>query len=204
MAHARAGSRVCPASNYDPKTSGQSALTTIGTGPFKYKSYEPGVKVQLVRNPDYFIKDYRIWMASISRSSRCGRADDRPPRGAARHDRVSRIPAASGVAEGSEHLYSRGKGFYGARILFDLNLPPTNDVRVRRALNFAIDRKTIVDAVLAGEGAPIWGVSFPGRFGYAKELEVTTATIQEGRALLQERLDGLKGMGSSTTRTASS
>jgi ABC-type transport system substrate-binding protein len=175
--------------SFDPKTSGQSAQTTIGTGPFKYKSYEPGVKVQLVRNPDYFIKgmpyldgiDFSIIPDADARMTglRAGQLD------MIEFLEFQQLPA---LRKDPNIYIPEGKGFYGARILFDLNLPPTNDVRVRRALNFAIDRKTIVDAVLAGEGAPIWGgVIPPGRFGYAKELEgYYSYDPKKARALLQE------------------
>jgi ABC-type transport system substrate-binding protein len=81
-----------------------------------------------------------------------------------------------------------GKGFYGARILFDLHLPPTDDVRVRQAFNYAVDRKTIVEAVLAGEGAPMWGgIIPPDRFGFAKELQgYYSFDPKKAQALLRE------------------
>jgi peptide/nickel transport system substrate-binding protein len=174
---------------WDEKTAGQSAATTIGTGPFKYKSYEPGVKVEVVRNPDYFIKgmpyldgiDFMIIPDADARMTglRSGQLDmiefvDFQQLPALRKDPNIYIP--------------EGKGFYGARLSFDMNLPPTNDVRVRRALNYAVDRKTIVDAVLAGEGAPIWGgIIPPGRFGYAKELEgYWSYDPKKAKALLAE------------------
>lgn len=157
---------------WDEKTSGQSAQATIGTGPFRYKAYEPGVKVQVVRNPDYFIKgmpyldgiDFMIIPDAEARMTglRSGQLD------MVEYIEFQAMPA---LRKDPNIYIPEGRGFYGSRLLFDLSLPPTNDVRVRRALNYAVDRKTIVDAVLAGEGAPIWGgVVPPGRFGHATEI----------------------------------
>lgn len=174
---------------WDAKTAGRSAEATIGTGPFMYKAYEPGVKVQLVRNSNYFIKgmpyldgvDFSIIPDADARMTglRSGQLDMIEFVEFQQYQALRRDP----------HIYiPEGKGFYGARILFDLKLPPTNDVRVRQAFNYAIDRKTIVDAVLAGEGAPIWGgIIPPGRFGYAKELEgYYSYDPKKAKALLAE------------------
>jgi len=174
---------------WDEKKSGQSAEATIGTGPFIYRSYEPGAKIQLVRNPNYFLGgmpyldgiEFRIIGDAEARMTglRAGQLD------IIEYIEFQSLPA---LRKDPNIYIPEGKGFYGARLLFDLNLPPTNDVRVRHALNFAVDRKTIVDAVLAGEGAPIWGgIIPPGRFGYAKELEgYYSYDPKKAKALLAE------------------
>lgn len=159
--------------DWDEKTCGGSAESTIGTGPFKYKSYEPGVGVELVKNPDYFIKGMpkldgiKLTIIPDGEARLTGLlANDL--------DMVEFIDFQSlPRVKGNKDIYipEGGSGFYGCRLQFDLRLPPTNDVRVRRALNFAVNREMIVDAVLNGDGAPIWGgIVPPGRFGYAKEL----------------------------------
>jgi ABC-type transport system substrate-binding protein len=174
---------------WDEKTSGQSAQATIGTGPFKYKAYEPGVKVQLVRNPDYFVPgmpyldgiDFVIMPDAEARMTglRSGQLD------MIEYVEFQAMPA---LRKDPNIYIPEGRGFYGSRLLFDVYRPPTDDVRVRRALNYAVDRKTIVDAVLAGEGAPIWGgIIPPGRLGHAKEISAYYSyDPTKARALLAE------------------
>jgi peptide/nickel transport system substrate-binding protein len=174
---------------WDPKTAGRSAEATIGTGPFKYKAYEPGAKVQLVRNPDYFIKGMP-YMDGIEF------AIIRDPEAKMTGVRSGQVDmfedidnTAAPVLRKEPNIYiAEGKGFYGARLLLDLNLPPTNDVRVRRALNYAVNRQMIVEAALGGEGTPLWGgIIPPGRFGYAKELEgYYSYDPKKAKALLAE------------------
>lgn len=158
--------------NWDEATSGQSAETTIGTGPFMYESYEPGVSVKLVRNPNYFIEgmpymdgiEFRIIEDAEARLTgiRAGELD------MVEYIDFQSLPM---LREDPNIYIPTGLGFYGSRLLLDPTVAPTDDVKVRHALNYAVDREMIVDAVLAGEGAPIWGSMIPeGRFGYAPEL----------------------------------
>ncbi len=158
--------------DWDEKTSGQSPETTIGTGPFMYKSYEPGVKVTLVRNPNYFIKG----MPYLDEIELVILPDSEARMTAIRSGQVHIVEyidfQAMPMLKKNPDIYvPEGKGFYGSRLLFDLLKPPTNDVKVRKALNFAVNREMIVAAVLAGEGNPIWGGMIPpDRFGYNKDI----------------------------------
>ena len=158
--------------DYDEETAGQSPATTIGTGPFKFVSYEPGVKAVVEKNPEYFIEgmpyldgiEFRVIPDPEARRTGLLAGDvdliesvDFNSLASLRSDPNVTIPA--------------GFGFYGCRLVYETSKAPTDDVTVRQALNFAVDREMIVDAVLAGEAKPIWGGLIPeGRFGYAPEL----------------------------------
>jgi peptide/nickel transport system substrate-binding protein len=52
-------------------------------------------------------------------------------------------------------------------------IPALGDERVRRAINFAIDRKAIAQAVTQGLGDPTTQTPLPGTLGYDKALEDT-------------------------------
>lgn len=160
--------------SWDEKTCGRSPESTIGTGPFKFKSYEPGVGVELVKNPDYFIKGLpyldgiKFSIIADNEARLTGLIADEL-------DIVEFIDfQALTQVKGKDDIYVSpgGQGFYGCRLVFDLAKEPTKDINVRRAFNYAVNRDLIVDAVLNGEGEAIWGGFIPpGRFGYAKELE---------------------------------
>jgi peptide/nickel transport system substrate-binding protein len=44
--------------------------------------------------------------------------------------------------------------------------PPFNDIRVRKALNYAIDKNAVVKVALQGYGVPVYGVLSPVMYGY--------------------------------------
>jgi oligopeptide transport system substrate-binding protein len=51
--------------------------------------------------------------------------------------------------------------FYG----FNTTKPPLDNVLVRKALSYAIDRQKLIDTVLKGGQAPAWSLACPGIFG---------------------------------------
>lgn len=175
--------------DYSEETAGQSPETTVGTGPFMYESYEPGVSVKLVKNPNYFIEgmpfldgiDYVVIPDAEARRTALLAGDV---------DVIESVDfnsLASLKADPSTDVPA-GFGFYGCRLVFEPSAYPTDDVNVRQALNYAVDRQMIVDAVLAGEAVPIWGGMIPeGRFGYNPDLANTYSYDPEkAKAMLAE------------------
>ncbi len=130
----------------------------IGTGPFMFKAWRPGVKITLERNPSYFkpglpylsgvemlvLPDGATRMALL----RSGVLElDTYKKSAVTVQaiqatnpdiRVSKCPATDGIGT----------------IQIRNDLPPWTDVRVRRALFLAIDQDAIIKSVLQGEGFP--------------------------------------------------
>ncbi|MGQ0572538.1 MAG: ABC transporter substrate-binding protein, partial [Armatimonadota bacterium] len=77
----------------------------------------------------------------------------------------------------------------GARILFqsiNLSKPPFNNVKVRQAMNHAIDRDVVVKSLLENFGQPHAGLFSPGWMGYSSALRPYTFDIARARQLLAE------------------
>ena len=131
--------------------------SVIGTGPFILRSYEKGIKVVFERNPDYFMKGLpyldgvviEITPDSSARLSllRAGKVD------------LGHIWGWSNVEEGKSLQKTNpemvitptaviGQGY----IYMRTDQPPFSDIRVRRAISLALDRKGWNDALLFGEG----------------------------------------------------
>lgn len=124
----------------------------VGTGPYVFKSWVQGDKVVLERNPAYF-----------GTAGKPQQLEFRPvPEGSARvielqtgnADVVTHIPP-----ESADEIRRGGKADLQVvpssfQVFFELNVakPPFNDVRMRKAVNLAIDRKAIVEKVLNGYG----------------------------------------------------
>ncbi|MBI2917475.1 MAG: ABC transporter substrate-binding protein [Chloroflexi bacterium] len=155
-AHARtivmpAEAKAGPKNDYsDPSKS------LVGTGPYMFKDWQPGVKVSGVRNPDYFKKGLPyadgielLLMPDISTRVSAFRSG--------KLDVLTEVPATLAMPFRKDRPDIRvttcpnwsGFGMYAMRS----DKAPFNDVRVRRALSMAIDRKAIVDTLFLGEGA---------------------------------------------------
>jgi ABC-type transport system substrate-binding protein len=130
----------------------------IGCGPFMLERYEPGVKAVFSRNPTYhardlpyldkvewlFIKDRPMQLALF----RAGQVD------LPYHDaRVPRSEVSALRRASPGFPVTSWDGLAVRSLAMRTDRPPFNDVRVRRALSLAVNRKTWVAEHLEGEGA---------------------------------------------------
>jgi ABC-type transport system substrate-binding protein len=129
----------------------------IGTGPFMVKSYQKGVQIAFERNPDYFVKDLpyldgvviEITPDSTARLSllRAGKVD-------LGHMWGYLVPEeAKSLKQSNPEMVMNPVLTIGQGMIYmRTDQPPFNDVRVRRALALAIDRKGWNDSLFFGEG----------------------------------------------------
>ncbi|WP_256825631.1 ABC transporter substrate-binding protein, partial [Pseudomonas juntendi] len=64
--------------------------------------------------------------------------------------------------------------------------PPFNDIRVRRAIQHAVDKKALVEGVMLGFGTPIGSHRSPGESCYEDLSGYYPYDPAKARALLQE------------------
>ena len=144
-----------------PESAATNANAPVGTGPFRFDGWRRGASVRLARNDDYwgarpaldriefvFIPDPTAAFAALM----AGDVDGFPNYPAAENLAMIERDARFNV------LYGTGEG----EMILAVNngAPPFDDVRVRRALNHAVDKQAVIDAALFGYGAPI-GSHFP-------------------------------------------
>ena len=170
-----------------PNTADANRATPVGTGPFKFKTWARGAQVELVRNPDYwgakpaldavtfrFISDAQAQVAAL----KAGDVDAFPNLGApelfAEFKKDARFTAVAGNTEGEIVA-----GMNEARKPFD-------DVRVRRALMHAIDRKALVEGAYSSFGQPIGSHFSPNHPAFVDTTGVVPFNQAKARALLKE------------------
>ena len=130
----------------------------VGTGPFKFKSYTPGVEFRAERNPHYWkpglphINDYQaVVMPDLTRIFASFRARQLTMTGIGRHleppeaDVLKRDFPDAVVALGPRAGWDT--------FVMNMTKPPFNDVRMRKAVALATDREKMI--AIAAEG---WGV----------------------------------------------
>ena len=140
-----------------PKDSYESQKThPLGTGPFKFKSYDESQQVVDVEaNPNYWdgpphISQLRVRVISemnaLQAELRAGRVDLAPLP-------TSLSPDAINSFKQDPNL--QVQQFPGSNLnllTFNVSSPPLNDVRVRQAICYAIDRETMIRELLLGQG----------------------------------------------------
>jgi peptide/nickel transport system substrate-binding protein len=171
-----------------PESAEANKSSPVGTGPFKFKAWARGDRVELTRNAEYwqkgrpklesvtfrFINDPQAQVAAV----RAGDVDAFPNIGApelfADILKDARFKAVAGNTEGETVA-----GMNGARKPFD-------DARVRRALMHAIDRKALVEGAYSGFGRPIGSHFSPNHPAFVDTTGIVPYDPAKAKALLAE------------------
>ena len=169
-----------------PKTAATNKTHPVGTGPFSFSGWVPGDRIELVRRPDYWgpapklaSVTFRIIgdPAAATAALLSGGLDAYPnfpaPETVPRFQHDARFTVDIGATEG--------------KVIMALNdaRKPFDDVRVRRALAYALDRKAIIAAAYSGLGTPIGSHYTPGDPGYVDLSNTYPYDPAKARALLQ-------------------
>ncbi len=144
----------------------------VGTGPFILKDYEIGVSMVLARNDNYwdtsaFLDEVHFNLAGGSAMAMYENDEIH----------VSGIPASAyeRVTDPNEPLSQDvvdvPPEFFTFYIGFNVGQEPFDDVHFRRALNYAVDKEIIAEAVLNNRVRPAYGPIPPGFIGFNPGLE---------------------------------
>lgn len=140
----------------------------VGTGPFKFVEYTPQQQLILEKNADYWQKG----LPHLDKVTFKIDADEDAAFLALKGGTIDLEPYLS--TEKARQLsdsYNILTGSYNLVQLLALNnaVKPFNDVKVRQAMNYALDIQKIIDIVTYGEGKRIGSGFFPGFKKYYKE-----------------------------------
>ena len=171
-----------------PNSADQAATKPVGTGPFKLESWAKGSAVTLVKSDAYrdaakvalkkvtfrFINDPAAQVAALL----AGDIDGMPRFGALQALKQFQGDQRFTVEIGS----TAGKGL----LAINNRKKPFDDVRVRRALAHAIDRKAFIDGAQEGLGKAIGSHFAPADNGYVDLTGKYPHDIEKAKALLKE------------------
>ena len=171
----------------EPKSADTNATKPVGTGPYQLTTWSRGSSIILSHWAGYrsassvkirkvtfrFISDPAAQVAALL----AGDIDAFPrvtPRSVAQ---FKSNPKFQVVVSGSR-----------AKTILAINnkKKPLDDVRVRRAIAAAIDRKAVIEGAGDGYGAPIGSHYVPGAFGYVDTTGINPFNIEKAKALLAE------------------
>ncbi|QNK73937.1 ABC transporter substrate-binding protein [Variovorax sp. PAMC28562] len=171
----------------EPKSADTNATKPIGTGPYKLESWAKGSSLVLTkwegfRSPGNakinkvtfrFIADTAAQAASLL----AGDVDAFPRAGTRIVPQFKSNPQFQVILGGSR-----------AKTIVAINnrKKPLDDVRVRRAILAALDRKAFIEGAADGFGVPIGSHYVPGAAGYIDTTGINPFDIEKAKKLLAE------------------
>lgn len=178
-----------------------SGAATTGTGPYKFVSWEPKGDLVLERNDEYW-RGEGAWKTVIRKEI----PNDSSRLAALKAGQVDVINYVSSVdylalERDSSVDAIKGDSVYVMNLQLDqrektpmvrasdgsdLAENPLRDLKVRQAIDYAIDRDTMVDIVLEGLGKPANQMMPPGFFGSSEKIPMPTYDPAKAKELLAD------------------
>jgi len=124
----------------------------VGTGAYKFKSWTTGSEVDLTANPDYWRGEPKI-KTLIYRFIKDDNVRQNELESGALNFMVDVIPDnLASLKKNSAYTVEEGESLHTWYLSLNCNTKPFNDVRVRQAFMYGINRKAIVDGILLNTG----------------------------------------------------
>lgn len=168
------------------KYGSEIVIHAVGTGPFRFKSWEPGVQVVLERNPDYWGEpatlETLIFRPLINPQSRlaaleAGEVDfivNPPPEDL---ERLRADPKFQVVAKLGQHTWY---------LVLNCKRPPFENALVRQAVHYAIDKKAIVTGILRNTAEVATNPLPTNVWSYTDDVKPYDWNLEKARQLLSQ------------------
>ncbi|GGV58708.1 peptide ABC transporter substrate-binding protein [Streptomyces longisporoflavus] len=171
-----------------PRTTDTKAKVRIpiGTGPYAVRDWQPGAAISLNRYDDYwgkapdFPRARYVWRSDASvRAAMIDKGE-------------AEIAVALDPMEAEKDTTVAYPNNETTALRLDGREAPLDDRRVRRAIDMAVDRDGIIDALLGGLAEPAAQLVPPGVVGHNERIKPTRQDVTGARALVREaKADGV-------------
>lgn len=171
LTNARTGSQIVPKHVLETGDAEAFAKAPIGSGAYKFVSYEPNVEIKLAAYDGYFLKGQPA-VPAVSMPLISEETSGVTALLGGTIDLTSTAPFADipELMKNPDVKVMKSPGLNTRFIQLNHRKAPFDDVHFRRACSLAFDRRTLVDIVLFGEGAPANGL-IPAALSWAHSDE---------------------------------
>jgi peptide/nickel transport system substrate-binding protein len=162
------------------------SINPVGTGPFRFVSWTPGVEVVLEKNPDYWrgpvYVDRVIYRPIIEDQSRLTELE------AGSVNFIVNVPPddLARLRDDARFTVVEQPGMHTWWVAFNHTREPFTDVRVRQAMNHAVNKQAIVDNILQGTGTLAVNPLPPVVWSYIDDVQTYNYDPDRARELLAE------------------
>ena len=175
----------------DVKKHPRNTADVVGSGPFMLKEYKKGEYWILEKNPNYFRKGlpyldkivYNIVKDGSSRTISLEKGDAHMEVFMSSVSDIARLKKAKNLVTTDDGYEGIGPNNW---LAFNTKKAPLDNVKVRQAIAYAIDRNFITKALHRGASKPSTGPVTPGSPYYTDKVAMYNVDLDKAKALLDE------------------
>ncbi|MGX1739979.1 ABC transporter substrate-binding protein [Bosea sp. NPDC055353] len=161
-------------------------LKPVGSGPYKFESWQRGVNVQLTRNDAYWgtkapfptvtfraVPDAATRLANLQ----AGSSDLVVTLDADQAAQLKSAPKAQALIGLTERV---------AYVRLNTTKPPFDNPKLRLAAAYALDKQAMIDGLLGGHDKPVPELLTPAIFGWVDGIKAPEHDLAKAKALIAE------------------
>ncbi|RYE31564.1 MAG: peptide ABC transporter [Hyphomicrobiales bacterium] len=161
-------------------------LKPVGSGPYKFESWQRGVNVQLTRNDAYWgtkapfptvtfraVPDAATRLANLQ----AGASDLVVTLDADQAAQLKSAPKAQALIGLTERV---------AYVRLNTTKPPFDNPKLRLAAAYALDKQAMIDGLLGGHDKPVPELLTPAIFGWVDGIKAPEHDLAKAKALIAE------------------
>lgn len=178
------GSIISPKSIKE--TPDQLATHPVGTGPFIFDTWKSGQEIKLIRNEEYWGEKVKIDSVQFKIVPEDATRLAMIESGEAHISDQVPVTEIDRIENSDSMKLFRTEGLAVEYVGFNTTKAPFDNVKVRQAVSYAIERESIIEGVYNNVGTLANVAMSPKVFGYSKDVKAYPYDVNKAKALLKE------------------
>ncbi len=190
---------IYPKHYYEKVGPKKFGLKPIGTGPYKLAELEPGKRIVLVKNKDYFKDSPKgqpsigkiVWRTLPEMNTQVAELITGgldwiwmvPPDQA---KKLASMPNIKVIAAETMRIGYLTMDAAGVTLKHGMNDDPFKKLKVRQAVNYAVNREAIAKNLVGGQSKPVYSACYPTQFGCTQDVVKYKYNPEKAKKLLAE------------------
>lgn len=161
-------------------------LVPIGTGPFIFVQYQKDSRILFKANPDYFGPKAKLDRLVFTITPDAAVRYAKLQKGECHAMPYPNLADVERMKQDKNIVVDEMAGLNIGYLAYNMDKAPLNNLKVRQALNMAVNKQAIIDAVFQGAAEPAKNFIPPTMWGYNDTIEDYPYNPEQAKALLKE------------------
>ena len=158
----------------------------IGTGPFTLVQYQKDSRILFKANPDYFGEKAKLDRLVFTITPDAAVRYAKLQKGECHVMPYPNIADVPQMKQDKNIVVDEMAGLNIGFLAYNMDKPPLNDIKVRKALTLAINKQAIIDAIYQGAAEPAKNFIPPTMWGYNNDVQDYPYDPEQAKQLLKE------------------